>query len=155
MNRNRPKRLLIWLKQHGSSFAVFLLFIVGIVVLSRTLHQTSLQDIYARKQALPSGKILLAMFFTLLNYAALTGYDWSALRYMGKKLSFPVIAFTSFTRHLMCTDPVLPAGYRSCRSNIIYFAPRWNNFIFRFYRSLCHCACLGRYQFRTGGPWCF
>ncbi len=97
MNRNQTKNLLTWLKQHGSSFTVFLLFIAGIVVLSRTLHQTSLQDIYARIQALPTGKILLAMLFTLLNYAALTGYDWSALRYVGKKLSFPVIAFTSFT----------------------------------------------------------
>ncbi len=97
MKQNRPNRLSAKLKKHGSSLAVFLLFIAGIVVLSRTLHKTSLQDIYIQIQTLPSGKILLAMLFTLLNYAALTGYDWSALLYVGKKLSFPVIAFTSFT----------------------------------------------------------
>ena len=89
--------MLTRLKKYGPSLAIFLVFIAGILVLSRTLHQTSLQDIYARIQALPSGKILLAMLFTLMNYAALTGYDWSALLYVGKKLSFPVIAFTSFT----------------------------------------------------------
>ena len=85
------------LKTYGSSIAIFILFIVGIVILYRTLHQTNIHDVYSHIQALPKSKILLAVLFTLLGYAALVGYDWSALKYVGRKLPFSLIAFTSFT----------------------------------------------------------
>lgn len=84
------------LKVYGFSLAIFLVFAAGMFMLYRTLHQTNLHDIYLHLQALPLSKVLLAILFTFLGYAALVGYDWSALRYVGKKLPFPVIAFTSF-----------------------------------------------------------
>jgi len=92
-----PHRFTSNIKTYGSSLAMFLLFIAGIVILYKTLHQTNTQDIYANMRALPAGKILLSALFTLLGYAALVGYDWSALKYVGKKLPFPLVAFTSFT----------------------------------------------------------
>lgn len=84
------------IKTYGSSLAMFLLFIAGIVILYKTLQQTNTHDIYAQLHALPARKILFAGLFTLCGYAALVGYDWSALKYIGKKLPFPLVAFTSF-----------------------------------------------------------
>ena len=85
MTEITPNRFTSNMKTYGSSLAMFLLFIAGIVILYKTLHQTNTQDIYAQLRALPASKILLSLLFTLLGYAALVGYDWSALKYVGKK----------------------------------------------------------------------
>ncbi|MFT6927643.1 MAG: phosphatidylglycerol lysyltransferase [Psychromonas sp.] len=97
MTEITPNRFASNIKTYGSSLAIFVLFIAGIVILYKTLHQTNTHDIYAQLRALPASKILLSTLFTLLGYTALVGYDWSALKYVGKKLPFPLVAFTSFS----------------------------------------------------------
>lgn len=94
INKNK---FIVNLKMYGSSLAIFLLFIAGIYILHKTLNQTNPHEVYAHLQALPTNKILLAALFTLLGYAALIGYDWSALKYIDKKLPLPLVAFTSFS----------------------------------------------------------
>ncbi len=86
-----------WFKEHGANLVIFLLFILGLFVLYKIMHQVNIHDVYTHIQALPAGKIMPAIMFTLLGYMALIGYDWSALRYIGKKLPFSLVAFTSFT----------------------------------------------------------
>jgi phosphatidylglycerol lysyltransferase len=90
------ERILMYLKKYGPNVAIFLLFIIGILVLYRTMHQINIHDIYIQLSALPVSHIQLAILFTVLGYASLIGYDWSALRYVDKKLPLPVVAFTSF-----------------------------------------------------------
>ena len=85
-----------WLKIHGSSLVIFFLFLAGLTVLFKTMHGVNIHDVYSQAKALPVNNLLLAVLFTLFGYMALIGYDWSALRYIDKKLPFPLVAFTSF-----------------------------------------------------------
>ncbi|VAW34613.1 Alanylphosphatidylglycerol synthase [hydrothermal vent metagenome] len=87
----------LWFKKHGSNIVIFLFFGAAIVVLYQITRQVHIHDVYRQMQAISARKIALAFLFTVLGYAALIGYDWSALRYIGKKLPFPLIAFISFT----------------------------------------------------------
>ena len=88
--------LFSWLKTHGSNLLIFALFVVGIMVFYRQIQHINPHDLLAQLKALPVSKFILAFIFTLGGYLALVGYDWSALRYIGKKLPLPFIAFTSF-----------------------------------------------------------
>lgn len=88
--------LFSWLKTNGSNLVIFALFVVGIMVFYRQIQHINPHDLLAQLKALPVSKFILAFIFTLGGYLALVGYDWSALRYIGKKLPIPFIAFTSF-----------------------------------------------------------
>lgn len=96
MMLSKEFRISSWVQKYGSNIAIFCLFIIGILVLYRTLHQLNVHDIYAQIRALPASQFQLALLFTACGYASLIGYDWSALRYVGKMLPLPLIAFTSF-----------------------------------------------------------
>jgi len=75
---------------------IFLLFMIGLIVLFRTLHKTNLEEVKTQLTLLPDYKIFLAMVFTCCGYFALIGYDWSALKYIQKKLPISLVSFTSF-----------------------------------------------------------
>jgi phosphatidylglycerol lysyltransferase len=84
-------------KERGTNIIIFLLFIAGLVLLYGEMRHVNIHDVYAHIHALPSSKTVPALIFTILGYMALIGYDWSALCYIGKKIPFPLVAFTSFT----------------------------------------------------------
>ena len=81
---------------YASDLLIFALFVVGIIVFYRQIQHINLHDLVIQLKALPVSKFVLAFIFTIGGYLALVGYDWSALRYIGKKLPLPLIAFTSF-----------------------------------------------------------
>ncbi len=85
-----------WLRQRGSTLIVFGLFIAGVVVLYRTLHAVDVHQVRLQLQAMPWRQIGLAALCTVGGYLALIGYDWSALRYIKRRLPMPLVAFTSF-----------------------------------------------------------
>ena len=72
------------------------LFAAGAAALHHLLAGVRLTEIMAMVKGTPAGKIALALALTMAGYATLIGYDWSALRYIGKRLPFPVIATGSF-----------------------------------------------------------
>lgn len=47
-------------------------------------------------RALPASAMWLAVLFTTGSFLCLTGYDWSAVRYIGKKLPYHRIVLGSF-----------------------------------------------------------
>lgn len=53
-------------------------------------------DVGQAIRELPGSAILLCLGFTGLSYITLIGYDWSALRYVGRRLPTRVIAVASF-----------------------------------------------------------
>ena len=63
--------------------------------------------------------IALALLAMFTGYAALIGYDWSALRYIGKKLPFPVVATGGFLGYALGNTlgagPVTGGAVRDCR----------------------------------------
>jgi len=94
-------RLAAWLRNNGSSLLVFSLFLVGLIVMYRTLHEVDIHQVRAELNALSWRQIGLAALFTLGGYLALVGYDWSALRYIGRHLPFPLVVFTSFVGYAL------------------------------------------------------
>ncbi|WP_417722210.1 bifunctional lysylphosphatidylglycerol flippase/synthetase MprF [Salipiger sp.] len=72
------------------------LFAAGGWALYRMLAPVHLRDVMEMVRATPLRTILLALICTFGGYVALIGYDWSALRYIGRKLPLPVIAAGGF-----------------------------------------------------------
>lgn len=67
------------------------LFALGLYALYRLLAPVNLADVAAQIRTTPWSTMALALLATLCGYLALTGYDWSALRYIGKPLPLPVV----------------------------------------------------------------
>ncbi|MCJ8056168.1 lysylphosphatidylglycerol synthase domain-containing protein [Shinella curvata] len=63
----------------------------------RTLAQYSWDDIRDSLAAIPKGHFALALAFAACSYFCLTIFDFLALRYVGKPLSYPRAALASFT----------------------------------------------------------
>ena len=63
----------------------------------RTLRQHSFDEIVASVQAVPGSRLAAAGGFAAASYVALTGFDWLALRYLGKPLPYWKAALASFT----------------------------------------------------------
>lgn len=72
------------------------LFAGALVVMQRELSAYRYADLVAQVRALPAARILLATVFAALSYAALTGYDALALRYVRHPLPHRRVALASF-----------------------------------------------------------
>lgn len=72
------------------------LFAAGIYALYHLLKPVQFKDVMDHARATPHSVLGLALLATLASYGALIGYDWSALRYIGKRLPLPTVALGSF-----------------------------------------------------------
>lgn len=67
------------------------LFALGLYALYRLLAPVNFADVTAQIRMTPWTTMALATLATLGGYLSLAGYDWSALRYIGKPLPIPVV----------------------------------------------------------------
>lgn len=67
------------------------LFAFGLYALHRLLAPVDFADVSTQIRATPWSALGAAFGATLCAYLALAGYDWSALRYIGKPLPAPVV----------------------------------------------------------------
>lgn len=67
------------------------LFALGLYALYRLLAPVNFADVAAQIRMTPWTTIALAALATLGGYLSLAGYDWSALRYIGKPLPIPIV----------------------------------------------------------------
>lgn len=67
------------------------LFVLGLYALSRLLHEVHLHQVVAQIRNTPPSSLGLALAATFAGYLCLAGYDWSALRHIGKRLPGPVV----------------------------------------------------------------
>ncbi len=72
------------------------LFGLGVFALYRLLKPVHAADVIAQIRATPFSALITAFGATFLGYVALIGYDWSALRYLGKKVPFRIVAVGGF-----------------------------------------------------------
>jgi uncharacterized membrane protein YbhN (UPF0104 family) len=79
----------------GSLFGL-LLFAAALWILHRQLRAHSLHDILRTLRELPFRQVLLCLALTCLNYFMMTGYDFLAVRYLGRGLHYRKIATASF-----------------------------------------------------------
>ncbi len=91
-----PTDRLLRLKALAPKIVIVGLFLLGLLALYRLLNEVRLSDVVDQMAAISPQALGLAALTTLASYAALVGYDWSALKYVGKKLPLPVVGFTSF-----------------------------------------------------------
>ena len=66
------------------------LFTLGLYAVLHLLADVKLSDVIAQVRSTPVLILVLAHLTTLAGYLFLVGYDWSALRYIGKPLALPV-----------------------------------------------------------------
>jgi len=91
-----PRSAFIRLRQAAPVLLGALLFAAGVYALVRLLKPVHAADIVAQMKAMPFTSLLGAFGATALGYVALVGYDWSALRYLGKKLPARIVAMGGF-----------------------------------------------------------
>ncbi|NNM72315.1 UPF0104 family protein [Enterovirga sp. DB1703] len=65
-------------------------------LIHRGLSRYTVEDITASLRAIPVSNLALAALFAAASYLCLTGFDWLALRYVGKPLPYPRAALASF-----------------------------------------------------------
>ena len=99
------------------------LFLGALWILHREMAGVHFADVLARFRALPRSAVLLALGFTFASYAALTGYDWLALRYIGRRLPYSNVALTSFIATAVGHNLGLRC-FRAARCVIACKAPR-------------------------------
>jgi uncharacterized membrane protein YbhN (UPF0104 family) len=66
-------------------------------LLYRTLSRYSLDQLVASVTAIPAWRLAAAGGFAAASYLCLTGFDWLALRYVGRPLPYRKAALASFT----------------------------------------------------------
>lgn len=76
------------------------LFAVTLWVLHRALREHSFHDVMAEFRGLPASGLAFALLLTALSYLALTGYDWLALRHVGRKVPYPKVALSAFVSYV-------------------------------------------------------
>ncbi len=72
------------------------LFGLGLFALYKLLAPVDFRAVMAQVRATPWSTLAVAMTATLGGYAALIGYDWSALRHIGKRLPFGAVVVGGF-----------------------------------------------------------
>jgi phosphatidylglycerol lysyltransferase len=69
----------------------------GVVyVMQREIARLNIKSVIAHLHAIPRLHILIALGFTAASYSLLSTYDLLALRYLGKKIPYGRVLFTSF-----------------------------------------------------------
>ncbi len=70
---------------------------VAAVLVYRSLGRYTWEEIEESLLAIPGWRLASAFGFVVASYLCLTGFDWLAVRYAGKPLSYPRAALASFT----------------------------------------------------------
>jgi glycosyltransferase 2 family protein len=72
------------------------IFCLALAVLVREFANVSPRDVLTRLAALPASRILAAAGLTMASYVFLTGYDFLALLYVGRRLRVRDVLYASF-----------------------------------------------------------
>lgn len=80
------------------------LFGAAVWVLNRSLREVSYREVRATIHGLPASALLLAVLFTVANYAILCGFDLLAFRYVGRRLNDLKVAVTSFIGYAVANN---------------------------------------------------
>ena len=78
-----------------------LLLGAALVLLYQELRHVRFHDVMARLRELPRARLALSLFLTALSYAALSGYDVLALRYVRWPMAYRRIFFVSFLSYVL------------------------------------------------------
>lgn len=77
--------------------ALVLCLMLAAYLLYRVFSRYTLSDVLESIRTIPGARVLGGLGFAAASYLCLTGFDWLALRYAGRPLSYPRAAIASFT----------------------------------------------------------
>ena len=80
------------------------LFAAALFVLRRELHAVTWHELTADVARTPASRLAVALLLTALNYAILTGYDFLAFAYIGRRLRWDRIALASFLAYTVANN---------------------------------------------------
>jgi phosphatidylglycerol lysyltransferase len=89
------------MRRHAALVLTAVLFLAGIYALYRLLAPLDMKVVLGQIRATPPHLVAGALAATVVGYIALIGYDWSAMRYIGKKVPFGATALGSFLGYSM------------------------------------------------------
>ncbi|AQZ53992.1 Phosphatidylglycerol lysyltransferase (plasmid) [Martelella mediterranea DSM 17316] len=95
------RRAVSFVRKFGPVLATFILFGLGAFAVYEALHGITISEVISRIRLTPTHSLLVAVLATAGGYAALIGYDWSALRYVGKGVPLPTLSLGSFTAYAL------------------------------------------------------
>lgn len=72
------------------------IFLVALWAIRHDLTRFRYNDVAVAVASLPNGRVAGALALTVLSFALLSGYDWMALRYVGRRLAWGRTALASF-----------------------------------------------------------
>ena len=79
----------------GAAAGLVVLVLVWVAI-NHLIGEVAFDDVIDALHATPIHAIAAAVGFTALSFLALSIYDWSALSHLGRKVSYPMVAITSF-----------------------------------------------------------
>jgi len=85
----------VW-RRWGTYIFVAAVVLAGFLIY-RTVSRYSVEELVASVAAIPSARLLMAGTFAAASYLCLSGFDYLALRYVGRPLPYPKAALASFT----------------------------------------------------------
>jgi phosphatidylglycerol lysyltransferase len=91
-------------KQRAGIVATIAVFLIALAALQHLLRDFHYHQIIAQLRSLSARQLLVAVLCTGCSYWALTFYDVSALRYVGIKLPYKLVAFASFTGYAISNN---------------------------------------------------
>ena len=92
------------MKQRAGIIATIAIFLVALAALQHLLRDFHYHQIIAQLRSLSARQLLIALICTAGSYWTLTFYDVSALRYVGIKLPYKLVAFASFTGYAISNN---------------------------------------------------
>jgi uncharacterized membrane protein YbhN (UPF0104 family) len=96
---------------HNISFLISVfLFIFALVIIHHKLKQYHYRDIVTELAQIPTGRLLIAVALTVLDYLVLTAYDALALRYIRHRLKYRKIAQASFIGYAFSHSATILGG---------------------------------------------
>lgn len=80
-------------------FNIFLVFglLLAAYLLYKVFSRYTFDEILQSIDQIPRWRLVSGVAFCALSYLCLTGFDWMALRYVGRPLAYPKAAIASFT----------------------------------------------------------
>ena len=113
-------------------------FMAVLAALRVELRSISLAELAADIVRVPHGRLATAAVLTALNYVVLTGYDFLAFIYLGKRLSAWRVMLTSFLAYAIANNVSL--AMLSGASVRYRFYPRWGITAEELSRLITHVA---------------
>ncbi|MDB5397458.1 MAG: mprF [Rhodospirillales bacterium] len=101
-----PTAVTLWegVKRRAGIIATIAVFLLALAAMQHLLRDFHYHQIIAQLKSLSAKQLLIGVFCTVGSYWALTFYDLSALRYVGIKLPYRLIAFASFTGYAVSNN---------------------------------------------------